>query len=173
MKPSGLRSSEPPTRAMVHAACSPVAERPPNKCLRVRRFPLNAAGPVTVGMLGVVALAVIFSAVTVVSREPFGTSGVVLPTRTVTTTTAPPSAPASQAPIPPPVTRAPTVAPPAIAPTNVQPTVPPPAPPPAPPKVATTRSLPTHSEPSSVHPTTHRAFPQETTDFLGPPGTNG
>ena len=72
---------------------------------------------VTVGVLGFVAVCVVVSAITVVSRQPFGDTGVVLPTVPVTTTTAPPPPPSSAAPIPPPVTRAPSAAPSAIAPT--------------------------------------------------------
>jgi len=125
---------------------------------------------VTVGVLGFVAVCVVVSAITVVSRQPFGDTGVVLPTVPVTTTTAPPPPPSSAAPIAPPVTRAPSAAPPAIAPTTVETSAPPPPPPP--PKPSTTHTSSTRSQPSSVHPTTHQPFPQETTDFLGPPGTN-
>ena len=67
---------------------------------------------VTVGVLGVVAVCVVVSAITVVSRQPFGDTGVVLPTVPVTTPTAPPPPPSSAAPIPPPATRAPSAAPP-------------------------------------------------------------
>ncbi len=127
-------------------------------------------GPVTVGVLGVVAVGVVVSAITVVSREPFGPTGAVIPTRPVTSPTAPPPPPSSAEPIPPPVTRAPSAAPSAIAPTTVETSAPPPAPPP--PRPSTTHTSSTRSQPSSVHPTTHQPFPQETTDFLGPPGTN-
>ena len=123
-------------------------------------------GPVIVAVLGVVAVAVVVSAITVVSREPFGPTGAVIPTRPVTTTTAPPP-PSSAEPIPPPVTGAPSAAPPAIAPTTVQTSAPPP-----PPKPSITHPSSTRSQPSSARPTTHQPFPQETTDFLGPPGTN-
>jgi len=125
-------------------------------------------GPVTVGVLGVVAVGVVVSAITIVSREPFGPTGAVIPTRPVTTPTAPPPPPPSTAPIPPPVTRAPSAAPPAIAPTTVETSAPPPPPPP--PRPSTTHPSSTHS--TSAHATTHQPFPQETTDFLGPPGTN-
>jgi len=125
---------------------------------------------VTVGVLGFVAVCVVVSAITVVSRQPFGDTGVVLPTVPVTTTTAPPPPPSSAAPIPPPATGAPSAAPSAIAPTTVETSAPPPPPPP--PKPSTTHTSSTRSQPSSVHPTTHQPFPQETTDFLGPPGTN-
>src|SRR5258708_19387358 len=64
-------------------------------------------GPVTVGVLGVVAVGVVVSAITVVSREPFGPTGAVIPTRPVTTTTPPPPPPPSSNPIPPPVTHPP------------------------------------------------------------------
>ena len=57
---------------------------------------------VTAGVLGFVAVCVVVSAITVVSRQPFGDTGVVLPTVPVTTTTAPPPPPSSAAPIPPP-----------------------------------------------------------------------
>ena len=174
MKPSELRSSDPPTSVMVHAACTQVVERPPEDRPRERESQRNALGPVTVALLGIVALGLVVSAITVVSREPFGITGVVLPTRpvTVTTTTASPPPPSSEVPIPPPVTRAPAVAPTAISPTNVQPGPEPSPPPPPPARSSATRAPPTHSQQSSVHPTTHRPFPQETTDFLGPPGTN-
>ena len=122
---------------------------------------------VTVGVLGFVAVCVVVSAITVVSRQPFGDTGVVLPTVPVTITTAPPPPPSSAATIPPPVTRAPSAAPSAIAPTTVETSAPPPPPPPRP---STTHPSSTHS--TSAHPTTHQPFPQETTDFLGPPGTN-
>jgi hypothetical protein len=128
----------------------------------------NWLGPVIVSVLGVVAVGVVVSAITVVSREPFGPTGAVIPTRPITTTTVSPPPPSSGAPIPPPATRAPSAAPPAIVPT----TVPTSAPPPPPPKPSTTHPPSTRSEPSSAHPTTHQPFPQETTDFLGPPGTN-
>src|SRR5262245_9712762 len=62
----------------------------------------NWSGPVTVCVLGVVAVGVIVSAITVVSRQPFGTIGVVLPTRPLTTPTAPPPPPTSAAPVLPP-----------------------------------------------------------------------
>jgi hypothetical protein len=162
---------------MEQAACTQVVERPPEDRARECESRPNALGPVTVGVLGLAALGVVVSAITVVSRQPFGITGVVLPTRPVTviTTTAPPPPPSSEVPIPPPVTRAPAVAPPAIVPRTVEPSAPPnppPPPPPPPQKPGTTRPLPTHSQQSSVHPTTHKPFPQETTDFLGPPGTN-
>ena len=44
----------------------------------------------TAGVLGVVAVCIVVSAITVVSRQPFGDTGVVLPTIPVTTPTAPP-----------------------------------------------------------------------------------
>ena len=125
---------------------------------------------VTVGVLGFVAVCVVVSAITVVSRQPFGDTGVVLPTVPVTTPTAPPPPPSSAAPIPPPATRAPSAAPPATYPRR-QSTVPPSA-------TAAASEAEHHPSvehpfgPSSVHPTTHQPFPQETTDFLGPPGTN-
>jgi hypothetical protein len=122
-------------------------------------------GPVTVSVLGVLAVGIVVSAITVVSREPFGPTGAVIPTRPLTTTTAPPPA-SSAAPIPPPVTRTSSAAPPAIAPTTVQTSAP------APPQPRTTHPSSTRSQPSSARPTTHQPFPQETTDFLGPPGTN-
>ena len=129
--------------------------------------------PVTVSVLGAAAVGVVVSAITVVSRQPFGPTGVVLPTVPVTTTSAPPPPASSAAPIPPPATRAPSVLPPSnppsIAPTTVEPSAPPPPPPPKP---SATLPSSTLSQPSSVRPTTHRPFPQETTDFLGPPGTN-
>jgi hypothetical protein len=128
----------------------------------------NWVGPLIVSVLGVVAVGVIASAITVVSRDPLGTTGVVLPTNPVTTTTAPPPAPSSAAPLPPPATRAPSTAPPAIVPTTAQTS----APPLPPPKPSTPHPSSTRSAPSSAHPTTHQPFPQETTDFLGPPGTN-
>src|SRR5882762_350980 len=117
-------------------------------------------GPVIVTVLGVVAVGVVVSAITVVSREPFGPTGAVIPTHPVTTTTAPPPV-SSAEPIPPPVTEAPSAAPPAIAPTTIQTS----APPPSPPKPSATRSSSTRSQPSAAHPTTHQPFPQETTDF--------
>ena len=126
------------------------------------------SGPITVGVLAVVAVAVVVSGITVVSREPFGPTGVVLPTVPLTTTSALP--PPSAASIPPPVTRAPSAVapsiPPSVAPTTIQSSAPPP------PKPSATRSSSARPAPSSVHPTSHRPFPQETTDFLGPPGTN-
>jgi hypothetical protein len=126
-------------------------------------------GTVTVGVLGVLAMGVVVSAITVVSRLPFGPTGAVVPTLPVTTTTVPSPPPSSVAPIPPSATSAPSAVlpsgPPTIAPTTGS------APPP-PPKPSATHPSTTRSEPSSVHPTTHRPFPQETTDFLGPPGTN-
>jgi len=103
-------------------------------------------GAVTVGVLGVVAVCVVVSAITVVSRQPFGDTGVVLPTVPVTTTTAPPPPPpSSAAPIAPPVTRAPSAAPSAIAPTTVETSAPPPPPPPP--------------RPSSTHPSSSRSAP--------------
>src|ERR1700682_1187564 len=105
-------------------------------------------GPVIVTMLGVVAVGVVFWAITVLSGEPFGPTGAVIPTRPVTTTTAPPPA-SSAEPIPPPVTEAPSAAPPAIAPTTVQTSAPPP------PKPSATRPSSTRSAPSAAHPTTH------------------
>ena len=125
---------------------------------------------VTVGILGVVAVCVVVSAITVVSRQPFGDTGVVLPTVPVTTATAPPPSPSSAAPIPPPASRAPSAVPPSNLPAIVPSTVPPSAPPP--PKPSSSHPSSSRSAPSSVHPTTHQPFPQETTDFLGPPGTN-
>src|SRR6476469_6420725 len=104
---------------------------------------------VTVGVLGFVAVCVVVSAITVVSRQPFGDTGVVLPPVPVTTTTAPPPPPSSAAPSAPPVTRAPSAAPPAIAPTTVETSAPPPPPPP-PPKPSTTHTSSTRSQPSSV-----------------------
>ncbi|PXX13266.1 hypothetical protein [Mycolicibacterium moriokaense] len=121
-------------------------------------------GPITVTALGVAAVVVVVSAITVVSREPFGPTGAVIPTRPIATTTAQPPA-SSAEPAPPPVTAAPSTAPPAIAPTTVQSSAPPAKP-------TTTQPSSTRPQPSSVHPTTHQPFPQETTDFLGPPGTN-
>jgi hypothetical protein len=168
MKPSGLRSSDPPLAD--DAVVGTAAEGP-----RERWHLSTWLGPITVGVVGLVAVGVAISAIAVVSREPFGDTGGVLPTRPLTTTTAPPRIASSQAPAPPPVTRAPSAAPPAIAPTTVQttaPQTPPPAPPAPPPPPSPTRPSSTHSQPSSAHPTTHQPFPQETTDFLGPPGTN-
>ena len=128
---------------------------------------------VTVGLLGFAAVCVVVSAITVVSRQPFGDTGVVLPTVPVTTTTAPPPPPSSAAPIPPPATRTPSAVKPSNLPAIVPSRVPPSAPPPPPlPKPSSTHPSSTRSQPSSVHPTTHQPFPQETTDFLGPPGTN-
>jgi hypothetical protein len=146
---------------MAHDASAPLVER------ARERWPCT--GPIVVGVLGVVAISIVVSAINVVSRVPFGETGVVLPTRPPTTTTAPPTPPISAAPIPPPVTRAPSAAPPAIAPSTVAPSVPPPPPPPKP---STARPSSSAPAPSNGHPTTHKAFPQETTDFPGPPGTN-
>src|SRR6478609_3322225 len=157
---------------MSHAASSQVVAQSRDERLRERPSWPNSLGPVIVSVLGVVAVCLAASAITVVTREPFGTAGVVLPTRPLTTMTAVPPPP-SEAPIPPPVARVPTGAPTAIAPTIVAPSAPPSAPPPPPPKPSSTRRSSTPAKPSSVHPTTHKPFPQETTDFLGPPGTNG
>ena len=126
---------------------------------------------VTVGVLGVVAVCVVVSAITVVSRQPFGDTGVVLPTVPVTTATAPPPSPSSAAPIPSPARGPPRLRRRATYPSIVPPTSPASAPPP-PPKPSSTHPSSSRSAPSSVHPTTHQPFPQETTDFLGPPGTN-
>jgi hypothetical protein len=128
----------------------------------------NWLGSVIVSALGVVAVGVVVSAITMVSREPFGPTGAVIPTRPLTTTTAPPP-PSSAEPTPPPATSAPAAAPPAIVPTTVQTSAPPPPPPPKP---STPHPSSSRSAPSSAHPTTHQPFPQETTDFVGPPGTN-
>jgi hypothetical protein len=149
--------------------CEADSKRPPDLVVEFPggRWPWTSwLGPLMITVLGVAAVGVVVSAVTVVSREPFGPTGAVIPTRPVTTTTAQPP-PSSAEPIPPPVTAAPSAAPPVTAPTTVQTSAPPP-----PPKPTTTASSSTRSQPSSARPTTHRPFPQETTDFLGPPGTN-
>jgi hypothetical protein len=122
--------------------------------------------------VGMSAVGIIVSAVLVVARGPADLTGVVVPVIPITTTTAapvlppPPTAPApTQAP-----SRIPASTPPAII-TTVAPSAPPPPAKPAEPRP--TRPPRTSAPPSSVHPTLHRAFPQETTDFPGPPGTNG
>lgn len=150
-------------KTATHEAPDPGVER-----RRDRRSWTNWSAPIVVGVLGLVAISIMVSAITVVSREPFGQTGVVLPTNPPTTTTAPPSPPISAAPLPPPVTQAPSTAPPASAPSTVAP----PAPSPPPPKTSTAHPSSSAPAPSSGHPTTHKAFPQETTDFPGPPGTN-
>lgn len=97
----------------------------------LQREPLswtNWLVPVTVSVLGAAAVGVVVSAITVASRQPFGPTGVVLPTVPVTTTSAPPPAASSAAPIPPPAARGPSVLPPSnppsIAPTTVEPSAP-------------------------------------------------
>ena len=192
MKPSRSRSSDAPSRYtgssqqaalanrvfarldndMALDASGLVVDLPPDEpsvAPRERWSWENWLGPLTVTVLVVVAVGVVVSAITVASREPFGPTGAVIPTRPLTTTTAPPPPPSSAEPIPPPATRAPSAAPPAIVPTTVQTSAPPPPPPPKP---STTHPSSTRSAPSSAHPTTHQPFPNETTDFLGPPGTN-
>jgi hypothetical protein len=118
---------------------------------------------------GVLAVGIAMSAILVVSRERVSPAGAVIPTHSVapsTTTGGPPTAStsspvATQAP-----SRAPANTPSATTEPTAAPNVPPPPKPPAP------RST-TPPPPNSVQPTSHRAFPQETTDFPGPPGTNG
>jgi hypothetical protein len=149
--------------------CEADNKRPPNLDIEFPCEPwpwTSWLGPVVLTVLGVAAVGVVISAITVVSREPFGPTGAVVPTHPVTTTTAQPPA-SSAEPIPPPVTAAPSAAPSATAPTTVQTSAPP-----TPPKPTTTHPSSTRSQPSSARPTTHQPFPQETTDFLGPPGTN-
>jgi hypothetical protein len=132
-------------------------------------------GPITVGVVGLVAVGVAISAIAVVSPEPFGDTGGVLPTRPLTTTTAPPADPVQPSPGPAArhegalccatgdrpddgaddrTTDSPTGA--AGSATAAEPY----------------SSVQYPPAPSSAHPTTHQPFPQETTDFLGPPGTN-
>jgi hypothetical protein len=152
----------------------------PRRDCRSRAWKLSA---VAVGMLALVAIGALLSAITVVVRLPFADTGVVVPTTPLTTATTPPPPPNSAAPAPPPpstpvappATHAPTAAPPANSPAIApSPAAPSPPPPPASKPRATRSSTPSTSRaaPSSVHPTTHRPFPQETTDFPGPPGTN-
>jgi hypothetical protein len=124
---------------------------------------------VALGAIGLIAVGIAASAVLVVSREPVGPTGAVVPTRPVTTsapTMAPTSTPAiTQVPSP----AAPSTAP-AIVPAPVEPTTTP-----APPRPRETTAAPapsTSAPPKSARPTKHQPFPQETTDFLGPPGTN-
>lgn len=129
------------------------------------------AEPIALSAVGLSAVGVIVSAVLVVARTPADLTGAVVPIIPLTTT-------AASVPPPPPTAPGPTHAPsriPATTPPEVIPTVAP-SPPPPPTKPAEprpTRPPRTSAPPSSVHPTLHRAFPQETTDFPGPPGTNG
>jgi hypothetical protein len=122
----------------------------------------------TVIALSAVALAAVAIAVSadlVVSRQPVGPTGAVVPSIPVTTTP-PPQAPTMA----PSTTEAPSQAPAIIPSVPVEPSTTPP-----PPKPRQTSEAPapsTSSPPKSAAPTTHRPFPQETTDFLGPPGTN-
>jgi hypothetical protein len=124
--------------------------------------------PVVAALCAAVALAVgiAMSAILVVSRESVQPAGAVIPTQpaTASTTANPPTASASQ----PSPTQAPSRAP-GTVPSTVAPSV---TPSPKPPETTATHSS-TPPPPNSVHPTSHRAFPQETTDFPGPPGTNG
>lgn len=125
---------------------------------------LTAAAPCAIG---VVAVGIVVSAVLVVSREPFDPMSAVVPTIPVTTT--PTAAPSISATIPPATTVAPSYVPPstssAVIATTAQPSTAKPSP--KPPEITATHP------PISAHPTPHPAFPQETTDFQGPPGTNG
>ena len=139
--------------------------------------------PLSIFALSVVALAavgVIVTAIDVVDRQTVEPASIVTPTEPVTassSTTPPPSPPP-----PPPI---PTVQPQPEIPSPVP--VPPapgtlapgpglaPAPAPQPQKTPerTAGQPPKQSQsPNSFQPSTHTAFPQETTDFLGPPGTN-
>jgi hypothetical protein len=125
---------------------------------RERRYWTPWLAAVVLGGLAIGAVCVVVSAVTVVSRLPFGDTGVILPTVPLTTSTTPTPPPSAAAPLPAPAIQAPSAAPPSA--------------PPPPPTTAATHPSTSRSEPSSVHPSTHRPFPQETTDFPGPPGTN-
>jgi len=127
---------------------------------------------IALGAIAVVAVGIAVSAVLVVSREPVGPTGAVVPTRPVTT--APPLAPSAAPTTSPAATQAPSrEAPstaPAIVPTPVEPSTTQ-----APPKPRATSAAPVPSAsapPKGARPTTHQPFPRETTDFLGPPGTN-
>jgi hypothetical protein len=129
---------------------------------------------IALGVMSVVALGIVVSAVLVVSREQVGPTGAVVPTIPITTTP-PPVAPSTTLSSPTP-TQAPSrvpssTPPPVIITTTAQPSTT--APPPPPPPTSATRRPSTPAPPSSAHPTSHRPFPQETTDFPGPPGTNG
>src|SRR2546430_7234131 len=145
-----------------HGDTAAPASAPP----RERRRWTPWLGPAAIGLLGIVAVCVVVSAVTVVSRLPFGDTGVVLPTVPVTTSTASPPPPTTAAPIPPPATQAPSSAPtgnsPAIVPTPATPSAPPPPP------IAPHPSSP-RSQPSSAPPSTQRPSPQAPTEFLGAP----
>jgi hypothetical protein len=128
---------------------------------------------IALGAMAVVAVGIAVSAVLVVSREPVGPTGAVVPTRPVTTTVAP-LAPSTEPATSPAATRAPSPDVPGTAPVIV-PTPVGPSTTQAPPKPRETSAAPVpsvSSPPKSARPTTHQPFPQETTDFLGPPGTN-
>jgi hypothetical protein len=120
---------------------------------------------IALSAIALVAVAIAVSADLVVSRQPVGPTGAVVPTIPVTTT------PSPQAPTMAPTTTEATSQGPAIIPSvPVEPSTTP-----APPKPRQTSEAPAPSSSSpskSASATTHRPFPQETTDFLGPPGTN-
>lgn len=138
-----------------------------------RRQQWYAAVPTVVALCasGALAVGIAVSAVLVVSRESVGPTGAVIPTHPLPTTMTT-AIPPSMAPSLPTPTQAPThqsTSPPTtLIPTTVQPI---PAPRTTSPQPSVTLST-TAPPPKSVAPTTHRPFPQETTDFLGPPGTN-
>jgi hypothetical protein len=117
---------------------------------------------------GAFAVGIAMSAILVVSRETIGNTGVVMPTQPLPTsasTSTPMSSPvATQAPSRAPANTSTAALTPTVAPSVTAP--------PKPPDITATHSD-TPQPPSSVHPTTHSAFPHQTTDFLGPPGTNG
>ena len=123
---------------------------------------------IALGAIGVVAVGIVVSAVLVVSRESVGPTAAVVPTIPITTT-APTAAPSTTRTSSPTTTQAPSSVPPSTSSAIITTTV---EPPPKPPETSTHHSS-TPGPPSSVHPTPHPAFPHQTTDFLGPPGTNG
>src|SRR5258705_10639810 len=109
MKPSRSRSYDGVfarlDKDMTHDVSDLVVDRPPDEpsvAPRERRPWTGWLGPFIVTVLGVVAVGIVVSAIAVVSREPFGPTGAVIPPRPVTTPAPPPAS--SAEPSPPPAT---------------------------------------------------------------------
>ncbi|BDX29490.1 hypothetical protein TUM20985_00370 [Mycobacterium antarcticum] len=120
--------------------------------------------PQVIGLasIGVLAFGMAVSATLGVSRPPFANTSAALPTIPVTASAI--SAATTQAPSRVPTTTPSWVDTPSADPRPTQPL-------PKPPENESTRAQ--NRPPISVHPTPHRPFPHQTTDFRGPPGTNG
>jgi hypothetical protein len=119
---------------------------------------------IALGAMGVAAVGIVVSGVAMVSRQPVGDTGAVVPTVPLTTTTPAATPPPSDTQSPT-TTQAPSYVPPstsAIITTTVEPSA---TQPPPNPLQTSTRPPTSSAPPASAHPTPHPPFPRQTTDF--------